>query len=160
MLDAKIKATALQNGTLKAARQHDAVRMQQLADADPQLRAIIAQQAATIADQAEAINGQKTAMAQSDRRLSITSKLLSKLWGRRKIDATDLDHLASDSHVELLKSQKQGLQKTLEETEDELAQERQKTERAWAQAQRRATKRQEAQVHTQVCLSLAFPACS
>ena len=160
MLDAKIKATALQNSELKTARRQDAVRMQQLVDADTQLQATIAQQAVTIAEQAEAISCQNTLMAQSDRRLSITSKLLSKVWGRRKVEAIDLDHLASDSHVELLKSEKQGLQQTLEETEDELAKERQRTERAWAQAQRRAMKRQEAQVHTQVCLSLVIPACS
>ena len=160
MLGAKLRATALQNDTLVAGRQQDAVRMQHLVDADTQLRATIAQQAVTIPDQAEAINRQKTIMAQSDRCLSITSKLLSKRWGRRKVEAIDLDHLASHSHVELLKSEKHGLQKTLEETEDELAKERQRTERAWAQAQHRATKRQEAQVHTQVCLSLAIPACS
>ena len=160
MLNSKLAATALQNETLMAGRQQDAVRMQHLVDADTQLRATIAQQAATVADQAEAINRQKTAMAHNDRRLSITSKLLSKLWGRRKVEAIDLDHLASDSHVEVLKSEKQGLQKTLEETEDELAKERQRTERAWAQAQRRAMKRQEAQVHTQVCLSLAIPVCT
>ena len=94
-------------------------------------------------------------MSQSDRRLSITNKLLSKLWGRRKVEVIDLDHLASHSHVELLKSKKQGLQKTLEETEDELAKERQTTARAWAQAHHRAMKRQEVHVHTQVCLSLA-----
>jgi len=158
ILGAKLKATALQNSTLTAGRQQDAVRMQQLVDADAQLRATIAQQAVTIAEQAEVMNCKKTVMAQTDRRLSITSKLLSKLWGRRKVEAIDLDHLASDSHVELLKSEKQGLQKTLEETEDELAKERQRTERAWAQAQHRATKRQEVQVHTQVCLSLAYTA--
>lgn len=159
MLGAKLRAIALQNDTLVTDRQQHAVRMQHLVDADTQLRAAIAQQAATVADQAEAINRQKTAMVHNDRRLSITSKLLSKLWGRRKVEAIDVDHLAFDSHVELLKSQKQGLQKTLEETEDELAKERQRTERAWAQAQRRAVKRQEAQVHTQVCLPLVFPAC-
>lgn len=159
-LRAKLRETALQNYTLITDRQQDAVRMQHLVDADTQLRATIAQQAATVADQAEAINRQKTAMAHNDRRLSITSKLLNKRWGRRKVEAIDLDYLASDSHVELLKSEKQGLQQTLEETEDELAKERQRTERAWAQAQRRAMKRQEAQVHTQVCLSLVIPACS
>ena len=146
MLDAKIKATALQNSALKAARQQDAVHMQQLVDADTQLQATIAQQAVTIAEQAEAIIRQKTLMAQSDRRLSITSKLLSKLWGRRKIEAIDLDHLASDSHVELLKSEKQGLQTSLEETRDELAKERQRHEYAWAEAQHRAEKRQKLQV--------------
>ncbi|DBA99204.1 TPA: hypothetical protein ACH3X3_011822 [Trebouxia sp. C0006] len=160
MLNSKLAATALQNETLVTGRQQDAVRMQYLVDADTQLRATIAQQAATVADQAEAINRQKRAMAHNDRRLSITSKLLNKRWGRRKVEAIDLDYLASDSHAELLKSEKQGLQQTLEETEDELAKERQRTERAWAQAQRRAMKRQEAQVHTQVCLSLVIPACS
>ena len=160
MLVAKLRATALQNGTLITDRQQNAVRMQHLVDADIQLRATVAQQAAIVADQGEAINRQTTAMAHNDRRLSITSKLLNKRWGRRKVEAIDLDYLASDSHVELLKSEKQGLQKTLEETEDELAKERQRTECAWAQAQGRATKRQEAQVHTQVCLSLAIPACS
>ena len=160
MLNSKLAATALQNETLVTGRQQDAVRMQYLVDADTQLRATIAQQAATVADQAEAINRQKRAMAHNDRRLSITSKLLNKRWGRRKVEAIDLDYLASDSHVELLKSEKQGLQQTLEETEDELAKERQRTERAWAQARRRAMKRQEAQVHTQVCLSLVIPACS
>ncbi len=148
MLDAKIKATALQNSELKAARRQDAVRMQQLVDADTQLQATIAQQAVTIAEQAEAINCQNTLMAQSDRRLSITSKLLSKVWGRRKVEAIDLDHLASDSHVELLKSEKQRLQKTLEETHDELARERQRHEYAWSEAQHRAQKRQEVQVQT------------
>lgn len=160
MLAAKLKATALQNVTLVAGRQQDAERMQHLVDAETQLQAAIAQQAVTIADQAEVINLQKRVMARSDRRLNITSKLLSRLWGRRRVEAVDLDHLAPDSHVELLKSAKHGLQKTLEEAEDELAKERQRTERAWAQAQHRATKRQEAQVHTQVCSSLAIPACS
>ena len=141
VLDAKIKATALQNSALKAARQQDAVHMQQLVDEDTQLQA-------TIAEQAEAIICQKTLMAQSDRRLSITSKLLSKLWGRRKVEAIDLDHLASDSHVELLKSEKQGLQTSLEETRDELAKERQRHEYAWAEAQHRAEKRQKLQVQT------------
>ncbi|KAL0018605.1 hypothetical protein WJX77_007975 [Trebouxia sp. C0004] len=145
MLGAKLKATALQSNTLVAGRQQDAVRMQHLVDADTQLRATIAQQAVTIAEQAEVIHRQKSVMAQTDRRISISSKLLSKLWGRRKVEAIDLEHLDSDSHVELLKSEKQGLKKTLEETEDELAKERQRTERAWAQAQHRATKRQEVQ---------------
>ena len=34
---------------------------------------------------------------------------LSKRWGRRKVDAIDLEHLASDRHVEVLKSEKQDL---------------------------------------------------
>ena len=147
MLDAKIKATALQNSVLKAAKRQDAVRMQQLIDADTQLQANIAQQAVTIAEQEEVINCQKSALAQSDRRLSVTSKLLSNLWGRRKVEAIDLDHMASDSHVESLKSEKQGLQKTLEETHDELAKEKQRHEYAWSEAQHRAQKRQELQVH-------------
>ncbi|KAL0023579.1 hypothetical protein WJX77_004012 [Trebouxia sp. C0004] len=144
-LDAKLKEAALQNSTLMAGRRHDAVCLQQLVDTDSQLRTTVAQQAAMIAEQAEAIDRQKKVLAHSERHVSIISRLLSKLQGRCKVQASELDHIASDSHVELLVEEKQGLQKTLEETEDELAKERQRSEYARGEAQHRATKRQELQ---------------
>jgi len=146
MLDAKIRATALQNSALRAGRRQDAVHLQQLVETDSQLRAMIAQQATTIAEQAETIDRQKKVLVHSERHVSIVSRLLSKLWGRHKVKVVDLEQVTQKSHVELLKDEKHGLQKTLEETQDELARERQRHEYAWAEAQHRAKKRQELQV--------------
>ncbi len=159
ILDAKVKEAALQKSTLMAGRRHDAVRLQQLVDTDSQLSATVAQQAAIIAEQAETIDRQKKVMAHSERHASIISRLLSKLQGRRKVHAAELDHIASDSHVELLVEEKQGLQKTLEETEDELAEEKKRSEYAMGEASHRANKRQELQVQHQLNLSLAKTAC-
>ena len=149
MLDAKVKAAALQNSALMAGRRQDAVRLQQLIDTDSQLRTILAQQAALTAEQAETIDRHNKVLAHSERHVSIISRLLSKLQGRRRVQAAELDHIVSDSHLEVLEQEKQGLQKTLEETEDELAKERQRNEYARGEAQHRATKRQELQVHNQ-----------
>ncbi len=159
MLDAKVKEAALQNSALMAGRRQDAVRLQQLVDTDTQLRTTVAQQAVMIAEQAETIDRQKKVLAHSERHASIISRLLSKLQGRRKVETAELDHIASDSHVELLVEEKQGLQKTLEETEDELAKERQRSEYAMGEAQHRGTKRQELQVQNQLNLSSANTAC-
>lgn len=159
MLDAKFKEAALQNSALKAGRRQDAVRLQQLADTDSQLRTTVAQQAAVISEQADTIVCQKKVLSHSERHASIISRLLSKLQGRRKVHAAELDHIASDSHVELLVEEKQGLQKTLEETEDELAEEKKRSEYAMGEASHRANKRQELQVQHQLNLSLAKTAC-
>lgn len=150
MLDAKFKEAALQNSALKAGRRQDAVRLQQLADTDSQLRTTVAQQAAVIAEQADTIDRQKKVLSHSDRHASIISRLLSKLQGRGKVQAAELDHIACDSHVDLLVEEKHGLQKTLEGTEDELGKERQRSEYARGQAQHRANKRQELQVQNQL----------
>ncbi len=159
ILDAKVKEAALQKSALMAGRRQDAMRLQQLVDTDSQLRATVAQQAAMIEEQAETIDRQKKVMAHGERHASIIGRLLSKLQGRRKVQAAELDHIASDSHVELLVEEKQGLQKTLEETEDELARERQRSEYAMGEAQHRANKRQELQVQNQPNLSSANTAC-
>ncbi|KAL0025083.1 hypothetical protein WJX79_007026 [Trebouxia sp. C0005] len=132
MLDYKTKAVALQNSHHLAKRRQDAGYIQELRDAHAELTATVTKQAANIAEHAASMDCQ-----------SATHNSLAQ--GRRRVQAAELDHIVSDSHLEVLEEEKQGLQKTLEETEDELAKERQRNEYARGEAQHRATKRQELQ---------------
>ena len=113
--------------------------MQQLCDTESQLKAAIAEQAA-------AIQRHTTLAAHTGRHLKILTKLVSKLRSKRKLKANELEETTVHSHVEALQEQKNGLQKSLEETEARLAKEERSREYAWSEAQHRGRKRQEMQV--------------
>ena len=113
--------------------------MQQLKHTETQLRA-------TIAEQAAAIQRHTTLSAHTDRHIHILTRLASRLRGRQKLKAHELEQATVYSHVEALQEEKQGLQKTLEETEARLAQEERTKDYAWSEAQHRGRKRQEMQV--------------
>ena len=129
-----MKQAALQNSALMAARRQDAVSMQQLCNTECQLKA-------AIAEQATAIQRHTTLAAHTDRHLNIL-----KLRSKRKLKANELEEATVHSHVEALREEKNGLQKSLEETEGRLAKEEKSREYAWSEAQHRGRKRQEMQV--------------
>ena len=137
-MESRLKGAAVQNSALMAARRQDAVSMQQFRENESQLRA-------TVAEQAAAIQQHKALATHTGRHLKILTRLVSKLRSQRQLKARELEEATVHSHVEALREEKTGLQKTLEETEARLTKEERSREYAWSEAQHRGRKRQEMQ---------------